>query len=45
VWRGSAVAAIPEDPKKGEKLINKALEKMIKQFDETKAKEAKAAGK
>jgi hypothetical protein len=45
VWRGSAVAAIPEDPKKGEKLINKALEKMVKQFDETKAKEAKAAGK
>jgi hypothetical protein len=44
VWRGSAVAAIPEDPKKGEKLINKALEKMVKQFDETKAKEAKAAG-
>jgi len=41
VWRGSAVAAIPEDPKKGEKLINKALEKMIKQFDETKSKEAK----
>ena len=44
VWRGSAVAAIPEDPKKAEKLINKALEKMIKQFDETKAKEAKEAG-
>jgi hypothetical protein len=45
VWRGSAVAAIPEDPKKAEKLINKALEKMIRQFDETKAKEAKKAGK
>jgi hypothetical protein len=45
VWRGSAIAAIPEDPKKGEKLINKALEKMVKQFDETKAKEAKEAGK
>jgi hypothetical protein len=45
VWRGSAIATIPEDPKKGEKLINKALEKMVKQFHETKAKEAKAAGK
>lgn len=45
VWRGSAVAAIPEDPKKAEKLINKALEKMVKQFDETRAKEAKATGK
>ena len=40
MWRGTATAAIPEDPKKGEKLINKALEKMVKQFRELKAEEA-----
>ncbi|PWB70553.1 MAG: hypothetical protein C3F15_13820 [Holophagae bacterium] len=42
VWRGTATAAIPEDPKKAEKIINKALEKMVKQFNDTRAKEAKA---
>ena len=45
VWRGSATAVVPENPQKANKLVENALRKMIKQFDEMKAKEAKEAAK
>ena len=40
VWRGTASAVIPENPEKARKTIEKALEKMVKQFKELKAEDA-----
>jgi len=41
VWRGTASAVVSENPKKAQKTVEKALEKMVKQFRELKAEEAK----
>ena len=41
VWRGSASAVVPEDPQKADKLIDKALKKMVKQFQKQRAQQAK----
>ena len=41
VWRGSASAVVPDDPQKADKLINKALKKMVKQFQKQRAQQAK----
>jgi len=41
VWRGSASAVVPENPQKADKLIDKALRKMVKQFQKMKAKDLK----
>ena len=41
VWRGTANAVIPENPQKAQKTVEKALEKIVKQFRELRAKDAK----
>jgi len=41
VWRGSASATVPEDSQKAEKLIDKVLKKMVKQFQKQRAEQAK----
>lgn len=41
VWRGTAEAAIPENPKKGAKQIEKILKKMVDRFSKMRAEEAR----
>ncbi len=41
VWRGTAEAAIPDNPKKGAKQIEKILKKMVDRFGKMKAEAAK----
>jgi len=36
VWRGTAIDVFSDDPKKADKLINKAIEKMIKKWRKMK---------
>ena len=36
MWRGTAVGAIPANPDKADKKINKAIEKMIKKWRKMK---------
>jgi len=44
VWRGVASDTVPNDIQKAEKLIDKALTKMVDQWRKMRAKAAKASG-
>lgn len=44
VWRGVASDTVPSDIQKAEKLIDKALTKMVDQWRKMRAKAAKASG-
>lgn len=44
VWRGAVSGTVPSDITKAEKLIDKALAKMVAQWRKMRAKAAKAAG-
>ena len=41
VWRGTAEATVTSNPEKGAKKIDKALKKMIKQYQKLRAEDAK----
>jgi hypothetical protein len=41
VWRGTAESAIPENPKKGAKKIEKILKKMVDRYQKMRADYAK----
>jgi hypothetical protein len=45
VWRGTASAVVPENPQKGEKLIQKTLKKMVRKWEKMRAKDQKRRAK
>ncbi len=45
VWRGTAESVMKQNPQKAAKQIDKAVDKIVKKFDQMRAKDLKAAGR